>query len=139
MNGVSSQKILPTKKITFCFVVTRIQKRPIPSSKIRSQNPLRCCEMLNSPNNPFQFYKYRKRIQKSISSYITQQNFVYMSKKISAFVEALEIHTTGRYLNKKEPINQNDLVYPPKLLAEVVLHEMKFLLGYILDTRRLII
>jgi hypothetical protein len=51
----------------------------------------------------------------------------------------LAIHTVGRPLADREPVLRNELTAEKKLIAESLLEEVKTTLGWLLDTRRLLI
>jgi hypothetical protein len=59
--------------------------------------------------------------------------------KRGAASSLLAIHTVGRPVASPEPVPQNELTAEKKLIAESLLEEVKTTLGWLLDTRRLLI
>jgi hypothetical protein len=59
--------------------------------------------------------------------------------KTGAAASLLAIHTVGRPVAGHEPVTRNELTAEKKLIAESLLEEVKTTLGWLLDTRRLII
>ena len=52
---------------------------------------------------------------------------------------ALKIHILGRTIDKIDAISRNDLVYISKIRTKAGPEEHKFLLGWILNTKRLLV
>jgi hypothetical protein len=59
--------------------------------------------------------------------------------KRGAASSLLAIHTVGRPVASQEPVPRNELTAEKKLIVESLLEEVKTTLGWLLDTRRLII
>jgi hypothetical protein len=59
--------------------------------------------------------------------------------KWGAASSLLAIHTVGRPVASQEPVPRNELTAEKKLIAESLLEEVETTLGWLLDTRRLLI
>jgi hypothetical protein len=59
--------------------------------------------------------------------------------KRGAASSLLAIHTVGRPVASQEPVPRNELMAEKELIAESLLEKVKTTLGWLLDTRRLLI